>query len=122
MKDIIQIKNLTKLYDDGFQALTDVSLDIRRGEIFALLGPNGAGKTTLIGVVCGLINASSGTVTVDGHDHVADYRKARSVIGLVPQELYLDPFLTVEETLSIARGFYGKRHDATGVRNLETIS
>jgi len=113
MENIIQIKNLTKVYDDGFQALADVSLDIRRGEIFALLGPNGAGKTTLIGIVCGIINASGGTVTVDGHDHIVDYRKARGVIGLVPQEIYLDPFLTVIETLSIARGLYGKKYDPT---------
>src|SRR5690606_4002157 len=87
MPPILTIRNLTKTYASGFQALKGVDLDIRRGEIFALLGPNGAGKTTLISIVCGIVTASSGTVTADGHDIVRDYRAARSLIGLVPQEL-----------------------------------
>ncbi len=110
-KDIIVIEELDKVYDNDFKALSKINLSIRRGEIFALLGANGAGKTTLIGVVCGLVNATSGTVTVGGYDHVKNYRSARSLIGLVPQELYLDPFLNVMETLAIARGFYGKKPD-----------
>src|SRR5947209_2987712 len=92
---VISIKNLSKTYATGFQALKNINLDIRRGEIFALLGPNGAGKTTLIGVVCGIVNATAGTVTVDGDDNVRDYRTARARIGLVPQELYTDAFDTV---------------------------
>jgi ABC-2 type transport system ATP-binding protein len=105
---IISIKNLSKTYATGFQALKNIDLDIRRGEIFALLGPNGAGKTTLIGIVCGIVNASTGTVTVDGHDHVRDYRAARSLIGLVPQELHTDAFETVWATVSFSRGLFGK--------------
>src|SRR4051794_30491395 len=89
---IISIKSLSKTYPTGFQALKSIDLDIRRGEIFALLGPNGAGKTTLINIVCGVANASGGTVTVDGHDSIRGYRAARSLIGLVPQELYTDAF------------------------------
>ena len=88
MPSIISIKNLSKTYASGFQALKDINLDIRRGEIFALLGPNGAGKTTLISIICGIVNPTAGTVTVDGHDIVDDYRAARSLIGLVPQELH----------------------------------
>ena len=87
MHPIISVSNLTKKYASGLEALKSVDLDIKRGEIFALLGPNGAGKTTLIGIICGTVNASSGTVTVDGHDNVQDYRAARAIIGLVPQEL-----------------------------------
>jgi ABC-2 type transport system ATP-binding protein len=105
---IISIKNLSKTYASGFQALKNINLDIARGEIFALLGPNGAGKTTLIGVVCGIVNASAGTVTVDGHDNVRDYRAARSTIGLVPQELYTDAFETVWATCTFSRGLFGK--------------
>ena len=90
MSGIISVSNLSKTYASGFQALKNVSLDIRRGEIFALLGPNGAGKTTLISIVCGIVNPSEGTVTADGHDIVTDYRAARSLIGLVPQELTTD--------------------------------
>src|SRR6185369_914538 len=92
---IISVKNLTKTYATGFQALKNINLEIQRGEIFALLGPNGAGKTTLIGVICGLMNPSEGTVLADGHDIVTDYREARSKIGLVPQELSPDMFETV---------------------------
>jgi ABC-2 type transport system ATP-binding protein len=105
---IISIKNLSKTYQSGFQALKSINLDIRRGEIFALLGPNGAGKTTLIGIVCGIINATGGTVTIDGHDHVRDYRAARAMIGLVPQELTTDAFETVWATCTFSRGLFGK--------------
>ena len=108
MPPIISIKNLTKTYASGFQALKNVTLDILQGEIFALLGPNGAGKTTLIGVVCGTVNPSSGSVVADGHDIVKDYRAARSMIGLVPQELSTDMFETVWDTVSFSRGLFGK--------------
>lgn len=106
---IIQIRGLTKTYAGGFQALKNVSLDINRGEIFALLGPNGAGKTTLISIVCGIVNATAGQVLVDGHDNVTDFRAARSLIGLVPQELTTDAFETVTATVSLSRGLFGKR-------------
>lgn len=113
MDNIIQVNELTKTYESGFQALKGVSLSIRRGEIFALLGPNGAGKTTLISIVCGLVNASSGSVLIDGHDNVRDYRKARSKIGLVPQELTNNMFDSVWSTLKLSRGLFGKpRNDA----------
>jgi ABC-2 type transport system ATP-binding protein len=105
---IISIKGLGKTYPGGFQALRSVDLDIRRGEIFALLGPNGAGKTTLISIVCGLVNASAGSVHVDGHDIVADYRAARAMIGLVPQELSTDAFETVWATVRFSRGLFGR--------------
>jgi ABC-2 type transport system ATP-binding protein len=108
VQPIISIKNLTKTYASGFQALKNVDLDIQRGEIFALLGPNGAGKTTLIGVVCGTVNATSGTVIADGHDIAADFRAARAKIGLVPQELSTDMFETVWATVSFSRGLFGK--------------
>ncbi|MBN9063927.1 MAG: multidrug ABC transporter ATP-binding protein [Rhizobiales bacterium 65-9] len=108
MTPAISIKNLSKTYASGFQALKDVSLDIRNGEIFALLGPNGAGKTTLIGVVCGLVKASAGSVAVNGHDIVTDYRAARALIGLVPQELATDTFETVWATVNFSRGLFGK--------------
>jgi|SRR5208337_1226288 len=107
MHPIISVSNLTKTYASGLQALKGVSLDIGRGEIFALLGPNGAGKTTLIGIICGTVNATSGTVTVDGHDINSDYRAARSLIGLVPQELATDTFETVWNTVSFSRGLFG---------------
>ena len=108
MQPIISISNLSKTYASGFQALKGINLDIRRGEIFALLGPNGAGKTTLIGIVCGILKASQGSVTVDGHDIVKDYRAARSLIGLVPQELTTDAFETVWATVTFSRGLFGK--------------
>ena len=108
MPPIISITNLSKTYASGFQALKTINLDIRRGEIFALLGPNGAGKTTLIGIVCGLLVASTGAVTVDGHDIGKDYRKARALIGLVPQELTTDAFGTVWAAVSFSRGLFGK--------------
>ncbi len=107
MHPIISVSNLTKKYASGLQALKGVSLDIKRGEIFALLGPNGAGKTTLIGIICGTVNATSGTVTVDAHDINKDYRAARSLIGLVPQELATDTFETVWNTVSFSRGLFG---------------
>ncbi len=111
MTAIISISNLAKTYASGFQALKGVSLDIRQGEIFALLGPNGAGKTTLINIVCGLVNASAGTVTVGGHDHVRAWRAARELIGLVPQELATDMFETVLATVTFSRGLHGKTPD-----------
>jgi len=109
MQSIISIRGLAKTYASGFQALKCIDLDIRQGEIFALLGPNGAGKTTLIGIVCGIVNASQGHVTIDGHDIIRDYRAARSLIGLVPQELATDAFETVWNTVSFSRGLWGKR-------------
>jgi len=112
MQTIVSISNLSKTYASGFQALNNVSLDIARGEILALLGPNGAGKTTLISIICGIVNASSGTVVVDGHDNVNDYRAARALIGLVPQELTLGAFDTVWNTLSFSRGLFGKKPDS----------
>ncbi len=108
MQNIISVSELSKTYDSRFQALKSVNLDIRRGEIFALLGPNGAGKTTLISIICGIVNASTGSVRVDGHDIVADYRAARAMIGLVPQELTTDAFESVWGTVSFSRGLFGK--------------
>ncbi len=103
MQPVISIKNLSKTYESGFQALKNVNLGIRRGEIFALLGPNGAGKTTLIGIICGLINASGGAITVEGRDIVIDYREVRARIGLVPQELTTDAFEAVLATVNLAK-------------------
>ncbi len=108
---IVCIRNVSKTYASGFRALSSVNLDIKRGEIFALLGPNGAGKTTLISIICGIVNASSGTVTADGHDTVRDYRAARASIGLVPQELHTDAFESVWSTVSFSRGLFGKAPD-----------
>jgi ABC-2 type transport system ATP-binding protein len=108
---IISVANLSKTYATGFHALKAINLDIRRGEIFALLGPNGAGKTTLINIICGIVNASEGTVSVAGHDNVRDYRAARAMIGLVPQELTTDAFETVWATTSFSRGLFGKPRD-----------
>ena len=105
---IVRVRGVGKTYAGGFQALKNINLDIRRGEIFALLGPNGAGKTTLISVICGMSNATEGTVTADGHDTVRDYRAARASIGLVPQELHTDSFETVWDTVSFSRGLFGK--------------
>ena len=107
MMPILSIQNLSKTYAGGHQALKSVNLTIQRGEIFALLGPNGAGKTTLIGITCGLVNPTSGTVLADGHDVVRDFRAARQVIGLVPQELTTDAFETVWATVSFSRGLFG---------------
>ncbi len=108
MQPIISISNLSKTYANGFEALKNVSLDVRKGEIFALLGPNGAGKTTLINIVCGLVNPGTGSVKVGGYDILADYRRTRSLIGLVPQELSMDAFETVTATVSFSRGLFGK--------------
>jgi len=105
---IVSVRGLGKTYASGFEALKHVDLDIRRGEIFALLGPNGAGKTTLISIICGIVNASTGSVTVDGHDIVRDYRTARTKIGLVPQELHTDAFETVWATMRFSRGLFGR--------------
>lgn len=123
MAPVISIRGLTKTYATGFAALKGVDLDIRRGEIFALLGPNGAGKTTLISIVCGIVTASSGTVTADGHDVVRDYRAARGKIGLVPQELTTDAFESVWATVSFSRGLFGKpRNDAFLEKLLRDLS
>jgi ABC-2 type transport system ATP-binding protein len=105
---MLSISNLSKTYASGFSALRNINLDIRRGEIFALLGPNGAGKTTLISIVCGIVTASTGKVTIDGHDNVSDYRAARALVGLVPQELTTDSFETVWATVNLSRGLFGK--------------
>ena len=108
MHPVISVQNLSKTYANGFDALKNVSLDVRKGEIFALLGPNGAGKTTLINIICGLVNPGAGSVKVGGHDIIADYRKTRSLIGLVPQELSIDAFESVMATVSFSRGLFGK--------------
>ena len=118
MRAIVSISDLTKTYASGQHALKRVNLEIREGEIFALLGPNGAGKTTLISIVCGIVTPSSGTVRVDGHDILADYRAARSKIGLVPQELVTDAFETVQATASFSRGLFGC---APNPRHIESI-
>lgn len=114
----VSIAGVTKTYATGFEALKGVNLDIRRGEIFALLGPNGAGKTTLISIVCGIVNASSGSVTVDGHDIVSDYRHTRTTIGLVPQELSTDAFESVWATVNFSRGLFGRKPDAALVEKV----
>ena len=123
MPPIISVANLSKTYSSGFQALRNVNLDIRRGEIFALLGPNGAGKTTLIGVICGIVRPSAGTVTADGHDIVREFRAARAKIGLVPQELTTDAFETVWDTVSFSRGLFGKPANPAHIaKTLKTLS
>lgn len=108
MVPIIEVKNLNKTYKGNFIALKNVDLAVKQSEIFALLGPNGAGKTTMISIICGIVNATSGQVAVGGYDIVKDYRKARSLIGLVPQELTTDAFETVWNTVSFSRGLFGK--------------
>jgi ABC-2 type transport system ATP-binding protein len=108
MPAAISVSHLDKTYDSGFQALKDINLEIRHGEIFALLGPNGAGKTTLIGIICGIVKPSGGRVAVDGHDIISDYRASRSLIGLVPQELATDVFSSVWAAVSFSRGLFGK--------------
>lgn len=112
MSSVISISNLSKVYAGGHKALSDVSLDIRSGEILALLGPNGAGKTTLISIICGIVKPSEGSVTVNGHDILTEYRITRSLIGLVPQELTLGMFDTVWNTVCFSRGLFGKKPDA----------
>src|SRR5262245_37060932 len=118
MKPIISVKGLSKTYASGFEALKDINLDIRKGEIFALLGPNGAGKTTLISIICGIVTPSAGSVTVDGHDILTDYRAARAMIGLVPQELTTDAFETVWTTVTFTRGLWGKWDDPDYIERL----
>ena len=108
MPTIISVQNLSKTYASGFQALKPINLDIEKGEIFALLGPNGAGKTTLISIICGIVTPSTGTIAVGGHDIIKDYRAARSMIGLVPQEIMAAPFDTVWATVSMSRGLFNK--------------
>jgi len=111
MSSIISVSGLSKTYGSGFHALSDINLDINKGEIFALLGPNGAGKTTLIGIICGIVNPTRGRIVVGGHDVIRDYRAARAMIGLVPQELATDSFETVWATTSFSRGLFGKKPD-----------
>ncbi len=115
---IVSLSGVGKTYAGGFTALKHIDLEIRRGEIFALLGPNGAGKTTLINIVCGIVNATAGTITADGHDIVRDYRAARALIGLVPQELSTDAFETVWSTVSFSRGLFGKPRDASHIEKV----
>ncbi|WP_417408516.1 ABC transporter ATP-binding protein [Hoeflea sp.] len=123
MAAILSVQNLSKHYDGGFQALKNVNLEIDEGEILALLGPNGAGKTTLISIICGLVNASSGLAKVGGHDVVGEFRQARSLIGLVPQEIALEPFQTVMDALRFTRGLFGKRNDPALLKSiLEKLS
>ena len=105
---MINISNVSKTYATGFSALTNINLEVRQGEIFALLGPNGAGKTTLISLICGIVTPSAGTVTIDGFDHIKQYREARARVGLVPQEISTDMFETVWNTVSFSRGLFGK--------------
>src|SRR4051812_23965687 len=112
MQPVISVSNLVKRYASGLHALKGINLDIRRGEIFALLGPNGAGKTTLINIICGIVNATSGSVLIDGHHFIKDYRAARSLIGLVPQELTTDAFESVLATVKFSRLLFGKRPNA----------
>jgi ABC-2 type transport system ATP-binding protein len=109
MRSVISVSGLSKTYASGFKALKGVDLEIREGEIFGLLGPNGAGKTTLINVICGIVTPSGGKVTVGGHDIITEYRKTRSMIGLVPQELTTDAFVSVWTTVSFSRGLFGKK-------------
>ncbi|MEP7274775.1 MAG: ABC transporter ATP-binding protein [Betaproteobacteria bacterium] len=118
MQTIISVANLSKVYASGFEALKRIDLDIRRGEIFALLGPNGAGKTTLISIICGIVNRTAGSVLVNGHDIVSEYRAARSLIGLVPQELTADAFETVWGTVSFSRGLFGKPPDPAHIEKV----
>lgn len=123
MRNLIEIKDLSKTYDGGFTALKQVSLNIREGEILALLGPNGAGKTTLISIICGIVNPGSGTVTVDGHDIIDDYRASRSLIGLVPQELTTEAFESVWNTVAFSRGLFGKGPDPAHIeKTLKQLS
>lgn len=111
MSNIVEVRNLTKTYDGGFQALKSVDLDIKQGEIIALLGPNGAGKTTLISSICGITRATSGTISIGGHDNVTAFRAARNLVGLVPQEINLEPFEKVINTVRFSRGLFGKAPD-----------
>ena len=118
MQTVISVTNLSKTYASGLRALRNINLDIRRGEIFALLGPNGAGKTTLIGIICGIVNPTEGAIRVDGHDIIGDYRAARSMIGLVPQELTTDAFESVWNTVSFSRGLFGRAADPAHIERV----
>ena len=118
MQTVISVTNLSKTYASGLRALKNINLDIRRREILALLGPNGAGKTTLIGIICGIVNPSEGTIRVGGHDIIGDYRAARYMIGLVPQELTTDAFETVWNTVSFSRGLFGKPADPAHIEKV----
>jgi ABC-2 type transport system ATP-binding protein len=123
MQSIISIKELNKVYDSGFQALKNIDLEIKKGEIFALLGPNGAGKTTLISTICGIVNPTSGEVVADGHNIISGFREARKKIGLVPQELSTDMFETVWSTVNFSRGIFGKPADKEYIEKiLRTLS
>ena len=115
---LIKINNLKKTFQGGLEALKGVNLEIQRGEILALLGPNGAGKTTLINAICGIVLPTSGTISVDGYDVVKDFRKTRSMIGLVPQELHLEAFETVFDNVNYSRGLWGKKKDDNYILNL----
>ena len=118
MTNIVSIKNLNKIYNNKFKAIDNLSLDIKKGEIFALLGPNGAGKSTLINIICGIVNSSSGKILVDNFDIIKDYRKTRSIIGLVPQELNLSAFETIWDNVCYSRGLYGKSNDFKYINTL----
>ena len=118
MHNYISIKNLSKIYPNNFHALDNICLDIKQGEIFALLGPNGAGKSTLINIICGIISPNSGKVSVNNFDIISDYRKARSMIGIVPQELTLEAFETVFNNVSYSRGLYGKSSNPQYIESL----
>ena len=118
MQTVISVTNLSKTYASGLRALKDINLEIRRGEIFALLGPNGAGKTTLIGIICGIVNPSEGTIQVGGHDIIGNYRAARTLIGLVPQELTTDAFESVWNTVSFSRGLFGRAADPAHIEKV----
>jgi len=118
MSSIVSIKDLSKTYNSGFEALKNITLDIKKGEILALLGPNGAGKTTLISTICGIVSPTSGTVTVDGNDIITDFRKTRQMIGLVPQELTLGAFEQVFQTVSFSRGLFGCKKDDDYINQL----
>jgi len=118
MSSIVSIKDLSKTYNSGFEALKNINLDIKKGEILALLGPNGAGKTNLISTICGIVSPTSGTVTVDGNDIITDFRKTRQMIGLVPQELTLGAFEQVFQTVSFSRGLFGCKKDDDYINQL----
>jgi ABC-2 type transport system ATP-binding protein len=120
MHSIISINNLSKIYTSGFQALDNINLDIKKGEIFALLGPNGAGKTTLIACICGTINATHGSIKINGWDNVRDYKKTRSIVGLVPQELVTEAFESTWTTVKFSRGLFGKKKDDAYLQDILT--
>ena len=118
MNNYISINNLSKIYSNKFHALNNINLDIKKGEIFALLGPNGAGKTTLINIICGIVSPTSGKITVNNFDIISNYKKARSLIGIVPQELTVEAFETVFDNVSYSRGLYGKSSNPQYIESL----